>query len=208
LLLAAAARILLSQPQRTASLRRPVPCQIQVTARVRRIEAQAGRFRIPSVGLRLVRSGRPGINTGPPLPVAGSHRVVQFRDCVGPCPKPIQPARAGRQAKRPACQPAAGLEFRCIIHPNTPQLLDGRPSAARLGAEQRGLAGLERRCSCARLGGRAAGCEADSMPDSIDWSGVDRATGDGFRGWPYRSSAAYGRTGPLRLQQHPSMPEI
>ena len=35
----------------------------------------------------------------------------------------------------------------------------------------------------------AAGCEADSMPDSIDWSGVDGATRDGFRGWPYRSSA-------------------
>ena len=35
----------------------------------------------------------------------------------------------------------------------------------------------------------AAGCEADSMPDSIDWSGVDGAAQDGFRGWPYRSSA-------------------
>ncbi len=36
----------------------------------------------------------------------------------------------------------------------------------------------------------AAGCEADSMPDSIDWSGVDGAARDGFRGWPYRSSAS------------------
>ena len=35
----------------------------------------------------------------------------------------------------------------------------------------------------------AAGCEADSMPDSIDWSGVEGAARDGFRGWPYRSSA-------------------
>jgi hypothetical protein len=57
----------------------------------------------------------------------------------------------------------------------------------------------------------AAGCEADSMPDSIDWSGVDGAARDGFRGWPYRSSARGVRPTAvpvLRLQQQPGMPEI
>ena len=136
-----------------------------------RDSSQAGRFRICSGGLRLIRPGR--INTGRP----GSHRAVQIPDPIGRTRiRSCRPGLAGSlKARLPASlkpgsqpgfkpgfkspaasQPHAGEKFCCIAG-----VAEWTPSAARLGAEPRALAGLGRRCSCARVGG--GGCRSSQL---------------------------------------------
>ena len=143
---------------------------------------QAGRFRICSGGLRLIRPGR--INTGRP----GSHRAVQIPDPIGPTR--IRSCRPGLAGSLKARLPASRMRARnSAVLPASPN----GPYQRRVWELSRELwrvwdddaAALESEVEAAG----AAGCEADSMPDSIDWSGVDGAARDGFRGWPYRSSA-------------------
>ena len=158
-----------------------------------RLARQAGRFRICSGGLRLIRPGR--INTGRP----GSHRAVQIPDPIGrtrirSCRFRLPGSLKARQPKSPAAMAGARNSAVLPASPNGPhQRRVWELSRELWRVWDDDAAALESEVEAAG----AASCEADSMPDSIDWSGVDGAARDGFRGWPYRSSASH-LHGPVR----------